>query len=501
MEKQNVNSQSNVRRIISVASSIIITVFFLTIAIWYMDWSRVFEALSNATVYPWFFLAVVSYGVGILVRGVRTRLLVRPDAHLSVLTASNIVVVGYAVNTILPARMGELARAGMLCERTGIPFVQSVTVVFLERLLDGIVILLLLVVAALSLNSIGPFESTIYIASLILGLVAILVMCVVIAPNRIMGVISKITYAISPRWHDTTLRFTTPIINGFNYLRRPVDALKIFIFSIAAWFCDAALSLFLLPAFGLEINMWHAIFVIAVVNLAFFPTFSPGYASPGYIGPFAVQCIQALGLLGITQATAVNFAVMVHLAIYIPITLWGGTVILWYGITLGLTINLAKKAKAITGLPKQVSVPVNLLGLTSSDKASTHTSMFILRLAEAALPLRSYPISNPQAVVSYVADFIQVEIRNLSKRFRLLFNIGMFFFNMLVWMRYFRTFSLLPLPLRVKIFNSWAYGKLAITRQLFRLVRSTALLAFFEHPIVIDSLDKRQPDMSSALQE
>ena len=111
MEKQNVNSQSNARRIISVASSIIITVFFIAIAIWYMDWYRVLDALSNTKLYPWFFLSVLSYSTGLLVRGVRTRLLVRPDANLSVLTASNIVVVGYAVNTILPARMGELARA------------------------------------------------------------------------------------------------------------------------------------------------------------------------------------------------------------------------------------------------------------------------------------------------------------------------------------------------------------------------------------------------------
>jgi hypothetical protein len=95
-------------------------------------------------------------------------------------------------------------------------------------------------------------------------------------------------------------------------------------------------------------------------------------------------------------------------------------------------------------------------------------------------------------VVSYVADFIQKEIRNLPQKFQLLFSIGMFCFNMLVWLRYFRSFSLLSLPLRVKIFNRWAYGKLALPRQLFRLVRSTALLAFFEHPSVIDVLENKK---------
>jgi hypothetical protein len=493
MENQNLKLHSNLRRTIMVVSGIVISVFFIAMSIWYMEWGHVFEALSNAQMYPWLFFAVLSYLTGHLVRGARTRLLVSRDAKLSLFTASNIVVVGYAVNNIFPARIGELARAGMLCERTGISFVQSAAVVFLERVLDGIVILLLLVVSALFINAGGSIEETIYFASVILGLAAICVMFAVIAPNRLMGVISKVIYAISPRLHDAAMRFTTSIINGFNYMRRPADALKIFVLSIVIWLFDVGLFLFLLPAFGLELNVWQAIFVIMFANIGIlFPPYSPGYSSPGYIGPFHALCIQGLVFFGIAQATAVGFAVVMHLAIYLPLIIWGGAVILWYGITLGLTINLAKRAKTIAELPEQVPVPANLLGSTSLDKESKSTSVFIFQLTEAALPLDSFSLSEPRSVVSYVADFIQKEIRNLPKKFQLLFSIGMFCFNMLVWLRYFRSFSLLSLPLRVKIFNRWAYGKLALPRQLFRLVRSTALLAFFEHPAVIDVLENKK---------
>jgi len=494
MKKRNLNLKSNIFRAILVAGGTIICVFFIAMAIWHMDWDNVFQAISNTKLYPWFFLSVLCYLTGLFIRGFRTRLLVSPDTHLSVLTASNIVVVGYAVNTIFPARMGELARAGMLCERTGISFIQSVTVVFLERLLDGIVILLLLVLSTMLLNVDILFEGTVYFSSLIFCLASIFVICVIIAPNRLMGIISKVIYAISPRCHDVSLKVTTSIVNGVNYLRRPVDALKIFVLSIVIWLFDAGLSLFLLPAFGLELNIWHSIFVISVANLAFLFPFSPGHASPGHIGPFDALCIQALVLLGIAQTTAMSFAMMVHLAIYIPITLWGGSVILLYGITLGLKFKLAKRAKIITGIPEQLSIPANPLGLTPSIKASKHISPFIFQLAEAALPLHYYSLSDPQTVISYVADFIHEEIQNLPKRYRLLFNLGMFVFNIIVWLRYLRGFSLLPLPLRIKIFNRWAYGKLALTRQLFRLVRSTALLAFFEHPAVINILEKQKSD-------
>lgn len=492
MGEQNLKLHSNLRKTIMVSGGIAISVFFMAIAIWNMDWRHVYEALSNAELYPWFFLSVLSYLTGLFARGVRTRLLVSRDANLSVLTASNIVVVGCAVNNILPARIGELARAGMLCERTGISFAQSAAVVFLERVMDGIVILLLLIVSALLMNAGGSVEETIYFSSVIFGLSAVCVMLVVIAPNRLMGVISKIFYAISPRWHDAAMRFMTSFVNGFNYFRRPADALKVFVLSIVIWLFDAGLFLFLLPAFGLEMNIWLAVFLMTLTNLGFLFPFGAGYSSPGYIGPYHSPCIQGLVLLGVAQATAVGFAMVMHLAFYIPIVLWGGAVILWYGITLGLTINLTKKAKPIADLPDQVPVPANLLGSTTSEKKSGTASVFLLKLTEAALPLDSFTLSDPKAVTSYVANFIHEEVNNLSKKIQLLFSIGMLGFNMLVWLRYFRTFSLLPLPTRVKIFNSWAYGKLALTRQLFKLVRSTALLAFFEHPAVIDVLENKK---------
>jgi hypothetical protein len=48
---------------------------------------------------------------------------------------------------ILPLRLGEFVRAGMLSERTGAPFIKSFTVILVERLLDGVAILALLLPA------------------------------------------------------------------------------------------------------------------------------------------------------------------------------------------------------------------------------------------------------------------------------------------------------------------------------------------------------------------
>src|SRR5579862_7563934 len=117
---------------------------FAWLAFRHLDLGSLVATWRSARPMPWVLLAVSCYLAGHLVRGQRLRILVQLDAMVPLATASNIVVVGYASNNVLPARLGELVRAGMLAERTGIPLAQSVTVTLIERLLDGITILVLL---------------------------------------------------------------------------------------------------------------------------------------------------------------------------------------------------------------------------------------------------------------------------------------------------------------------------------------------------------------------
>src|SRR4051794_28143869 len=127
---------------------VVISLGFVALAAHRLDWSGVRAALGAAHLWPWLPLAIASYVAGHLVRGVRLRLILRGQAEVTRLEAANIVVVGYAVNNLLPARVGELARSAILSERTGLPFAQSLTTTILERILDGLAILALFALTA-----------------------------------------------------------------------------------------------------------------------------------------------------------------------------------------------------------------------------------------------------------------------------------------------------------------------------------------------------------------
>lgn len=92
-----------------------------------------------------------------------------------------------------------------------------------------------------------------------------------------------------------------------------------------------------------------------------------------------------------------------------------------------------------------------------------------------------------------VSDFFQKQIQNLPFLPKILFIAGMFLFRAYVLARHFRSFNKLSPEKRSRIIASWAYGRFALLRQLFRAVRSAVFLAFYEIPEVKISLESFSP--------
>ena len=91
-------------------------------------------------------------------------------------------------------------------------------------------------------------------------------------------------------------------------------------------------------------------------------------------------------------------------------------------------------------------------------------------------------------------------MHELPIRLRALFYTGLAGFRFVTRLRYARGFCELPAATRRAWFERWAYGPLPLARQLFRPVRATALLAYYERAEVravlkaADSGDSMKPD-------
>jgi uncharacterized protein (TIRG00374 family) len=428
---------------------------------------------------------MVCYVLGHVVRGIRCRYLVRDEARLSTLTASNIVVVGYAVNNLLPARLGEFARAGMLAERTGMPFAQSLTITFLERLLDGLVMVGLLAAAPFVVPVHGWVEQPVRVALPIFGAAIIAVALCAIAPYQVVSLTSRLCAGV-PSVHDRLVRLVSQITRGLSCLRSLRSLGIVALLSVLVWLAEAGLFLFVMPCFNLSPSYPESIVVMASTNLGILVP-----SSPGFIGPFHYFCMRALGSFGVAESIAFSYAVVVHVAFYAPATLWGVIAMAWYGVELGTVAAMQRAGKSLAVLPSRAAAMRVVMPLASSTQEPPPGPL-LRSICEAILPADSHAVAN-DAVLDRVSAFVAGQLAALPWMLRIAMRVGLAGFATVVLARYARPFSSLTLGRRREIMARWAWGRWGLTRQMFRPVRSTALLAYYEDPQVERVLSQRYP--------
>jgi hypothetical protein len=116
-----------------------------------------------AAIDPWDILsAIVMFGLAIAQRSLRWRVLLESIGLVRYKRVAFVLIIGYAVNNLLPARLGEVFRAGF-----GIGGSAALGTIAIERTVDGLVFVLLLSggLAAAAKNNVTPSRRTVTIRS------------------------------------------------------------------------------------------------------------------------------------------------------------------------------------------------------------------------------------------------------------------------------------------------------------------------------------------------
>lgn len=505
-----------------VVGGFIISLLLLVMTAKKINWQLVHDAFASATWLPWLPLAVVTYLIGMLLRGLRLKQLVSTEASLTVSTASNIIAVGYATNNILPARLGEFARAGMLAERTGLPYALSLTVTFLERLLDGLTILSLFVLAIFVTPTDQWLKPAAMVAGLLFGCALPSVLMLAFAPQLSLSLASQLSIHLGRKWHTRSLALVTQVTRGLSCLRDASTALSVLATSFVIWIIEGLMFALVMPCFNLPISLVKAIAVMAFTNLGILVP-----SSPGYIGTYHVCCKTALlavtgsetaqmtnkaveqaavqtyqlanmpflsnSIGNVSESTALSYAVVVHLVFYTTVTVWGVIAMARYGLELGTTAALAWEAKPITNLPETEAMAV--ITSVPTQKQSNHcfkTTPFWLAIVGSSVPTGSLVLSAEERseAITYATEFVCSELSALPSFLRILFKTGILGFRTITIASNLCPFENLSSERQAKIITAWSYGPISTTRKLFKPLRSLALLAFFEHPAILAALNK-----------
>jgi uncharacterized protein (TIRG00374 family) len=460
---------------------------FVALAMRHLDFGAVLATWGEARIFPWVPLAAAAYIAGHFVRGQRLRVLVHRATFLSLPTATNVVVVGYASNNVLPARLGELVRAGMLAERTGLPLPQTLTITFIERLLDGIAILMLLLVSTTSLAVEADWIFGLARAgAVVFGVALALLLVAVLLPSVVLSSASRVSRRFRPKWRDRVLALASSITSAGGCLRRPRDAAAIGIYSIVVWLLESLMFAFILPVFGLRLELAPALAAMSVTNLGILVP-----SSPGFVGSFHFFCSQTLASQGVPPTIAMAYAILVHLTFYVPVTIWGAAAILWYGIQVGATAAMARAARSSPQTETASGLRVHVIARLEPQRAESSPTAFDVALIEAIVtPLGS---AIDDSAVNDVATFVAQAMNALPVRLHVMYEAGMAAFRFYVRLRYLRSFCGLDLDRRRAAVEAFSFGRVGLLRQLFRPVRSTALLAYYERDPVVRGLSPAAP--------
>ncbi|MFT3706348.1 MAG: lysylphosphatidylglycerol synthase transmembrane domain-containing protein [Archangium sp.] len=461
--------------IVSTIVGIAVSAVLVWLAFRRVDLGTVQRSIGTLIWWPWVPLAVSAYLVGHLVRGWRCAMLLRGQASLGPIAATNIVIAGYASNNVLPARMGELVRVGLLTSRTGLPLWQSLSVTALERVIDGIAILTLLTISTINATPSAWLTALAQLAALVLGGAGAVLLVAVLWPALPVTIASRIGARLSHKMHDRLVRMAGQLVAGVRPLRSPGTATSFLLSSLIVWSFEALMFVALLPAFGLEPSFWRGALAMGVTNLGLLAP-----STPGFVGTFHSFCAAALETQGVDPSLAMSFAVVAHLTFFIPVTLWGAAVLLASGVKLGATISAVRSARSGGEVRVINGIEVHVISSHAAHVTKRVASPFIKSLIESLVSRSTRTEDIDQRALLSAAQFTVDQLGALSSLLQFAFACGMLMFRTWVLLRYFSRFEKLSLEKRRLAAESWAYGRIGLFRMLFRPVRGVAILSYYE---------------------
>ena len=323
---------------------IAISIIALAIAFREIDLSQVWAALARIN---YWFLAVslLPLLLFVVLRAYRWRLLFYPKQDLRIRNLLAVINIGYLLSNILPARLGDVARAYLIGDTEEVSRTAAFSTIIAERVLDA----LFAVVGFFIVLPFAPVPDWMIRSGLIVGaaVLAAIVLFVVLVRRRewTLHLLDRILQVL--HWPDvepvarfwgrlaelTHLRFlarlswadrprlvalASSLIDGLSGITTLRLGPRLLLWSAIIWADIAVYYWLVLMAFDSAQPFVAGLAVSSVTALGMtIPS------SPGYIGVFEVLTRETMGLFGMEPETALSYALVAHAVVYVVLTLLG----------------------------------------------------------------------------------------------------------------------------------------------------------------------------------
>ena len=299
-------------------------VLLLALAVRSVDPSALIGSLTSTN--PWWVaIGLLTVAGTILANALRWRLLFYPsheDLRMSTLVSG--LLIGQTINLLLPARLGELARAYLVGEAEKRPTLLALGTIVVEKTLDGLALLLLLGV----LFAVMPVPPWLRLAGGAAALLTVLLLAGVLlltgGREWLADACERLSETLPLLERLGLKRRVGSLADGLRSLQASGVWARLLLWTAGIWLLAGLTNYCVLLALGIEVPLVLAsLFVLAVVHLGLVvPT------SPARIGVFHYLCLLALLFLGVEESQALAYGLVLHAIVVLPI-IGAGLVCVW----------------------------------------------------------------------------------------------------------------------------------------------------------------------------
>jgi uncharacterized protein (TIRG00374 family) len=231
-------------------------------------------------------------------------------------------LVSIGLNNLLPFRAGDIVRVFGFHEELRLPAMQLMGTLVIERLFDLMTLLTFFFFGLLGITHNKMSETFINLAIWI-GAAGVIVVFTVLffsdTIERFIFWIAEYPFFIKHGWSDHIKRHSRHFLEALGLMRSPRLTLQLLTLSILVWVFEGAV--FATVAHGLSVTTiagpWFAL------STGTLGTLLP--SSPGYVGTFDYLAMVGLIAYGADRDHAAAFAFIVHVVLWLPLTMIGIT--------------------------------------------------------------------------------------------------------------------------------------------------------------------------------
>ena len=277
--------------------------------IYYVGFEKFLDIILQTSPY-WIAVSVLVYAISWIFRTLRLeKFTANAGKNINMLDLFKLYISGYALNVILPAKVGDVATVGYL-KMEGINIGRAAAIILQTRILDVLALILLSIPAFIFFFEKGASEwiwTTIFICILI---VAVPMGIVLLDRNKIF---SAILEKLKDRYNHKILKLlagkTRDAYEGYHEIVSNKRLLVASILlSLMIWLFEALTCYTVSIAVGAQITIIALIFAVSIANVG-----KCVPATPGAVGIYEGIFVAVLVLFGVSFDIAVVIAIVDHL--------------------------------------------------------------------------------------------------------------------------------------------------------------------------------------------